>query len=94
VHNGGGSTREPKKKQVYLPIKTLGDLTRANTDGPVVPLAPPAVCSACGGSLVMSGEFHARGLWWAYASCPAPSQVRQQAGPSIDGQHTLAYNPA
>jgi hypothetical protein len=60
-----------RKEQVYLPIETLGDLARANSDAPVLPLAPPADCSACGGPLVMSWEFHTRGLWWAYASCPA-----------------------
>jgi hypothetical protein len=55
---------------LYLPIKTLGDLTEVNPNAPVAPLSPPDVCSACGGRLEMSWEFHARGLWWAYASCP------------------------
>jgi hypothetical protein len=43
-----------RKEQVYLSLKRLGDLARASTDAPIVPLAPPAVCSACRGPLEMS----------------------------------------
>jgi hypothetical protein len=71
-----------RENQRYLPIETLGDLARPNPDTPVIPLAPPAICSRCDALLEMSWEFHARGLWWAYAKCPACSTFFVRRSPT------------